>query len=318
MSEISYDRIQPLIAASEQRGSAMAVTFTCPTTGTSVEASASIQRGKGLADVAKQSAKKNVMWSIRSAVSRTVRGVLGSGILGRVGNDLAREVMSNVEQGARDSFSDDEKQAAIVRAFESVSSRFAFDPKAGRFVGASAAEQSGFDRQLTSAPVTERYDRGVLARLLVEIAAADGKVDADERAFLEQFVTPDLGTIDDLLRRGALSGAELGETSQGASRETTIMLAWAVAFADEELELSETRRIVEVAGALGVSNERTEALKREAQLHLYAQALGNVYASGSQDASAKAEADRFAARIGMTSDDIDRADAQYRKRRGLI
>ncbi|MEQ8280884.1 MAG: hypothetical protein RMA76_35915 [Deltaproteobacteria bacterium] len=318
MSEITYERIQPLIAATEQRGSSMHATFTCPVTGVSVASTASIQRGKGLVDVAKQSAKKNVMWSIRSSVARTVRSVLGSGILGRVGTDMAREVMKNVEQGAKDSFSDDEKNAAVVQAFEAVASTFVWDPKRGQFVGASATEQSGFDAQLANAPVTEKFDRGVLARLLVEIAAADGKVDDDERAFLENFVTPDVGTVDALLTRGALSGADLGETAQGASRETMIMLAWAVAFADEELEMSETRRIVDAAQHLGVGGDRVDTLKHEAQLHLYDQALGNVYASGSQDTRAKADADAFAGRIGMSAEDIERADARYRRRHGLV
>src|SRR5690606_20744051 len=160
-------------------------------------------------------------------------------------------------------YSESDKRDAVERAFQAVADRFVWDAQQGRYIAAQAGGDAitDFMRQLQSAPATSRYDRMVAARMLVEIAAADGQLGEEERAFVAGFVTPDLGTVDELWRAPRLSEAELAETSQGAVRETMLMLAWAVAWSDDELAPEEEARLREYASALSIAAPRVTEIQ---------------------------------------------------------
>lgn len=318
MSQISYNTIHPLIVHAEQQGTAMRVTFRCPVSGQEVHASAGLRAANTIGNRVAGTAKRNLMWSVRGAIAGAVRRAFGHGMLGSMAAGAARDAMSAGESNLR--FSDSEKQEAIVRAFASVSSQFAWDAQNGRFISAQAAGEvmTDFMKQIAAAPVTTPYDRGVLARMLTEIAVADGNLGEDERAFLSGFVTPDIGTVESLAQAQRLSAAELSETSQGAARDTMLMLAWGVALTDEELSPQEAARLDEHAAGLGIAAARTGELKRFAQTYLLDQALGGVYAGGQRNAELHAEAMAMAERMGLDRTEAERADIRFRKRYGLV
>lgn len=320
MAEVNYESIQSLIESAVQDGASMKVTFKCPASGATVESSASIQKGKGVADIAKASAQKNMMYSLRRGVLGMVRSVLGGGMFGRMGQDVARSMLSEADKKAKTLYSEDEKNGAVVSAFEAISSQWVHDAKNNRWVLAKAAGEllSEFDKKLQAAPIKEKYDRAVLARMLVEIANADGNVAEEEKSFLAGFVTPDLGTVDDLLAKPALSAAELGEVSQGAVREVMVMLDWAVAFTDEELAEEETAKIQSHAAGLGIDAAKCDALKGVSQSYLFEQALSRIYSGGQIDAAKKNEVMSFGKNIGMDESAAERAEIRYRKRHGLV
>ncbi|WP_428261709.1 hypothetical protein [Haliangium sp.] len=318
MSNLRYENIQPLIAAAEQQGASMRVTFRCPVSGFEVQASAGLRADDSISGRAAQRAKRSLMWSVRSAISRAVRSALGHGVLGSAASSVASDVVQAGGEQVR--YSDSDKEAAMVRAFESVQSQFAWDAEKGQFISAQAAGDMlpGFTRQLQIAPATSKYDRGVLARMLTEIAAADGELGDDERAFVSGFVTPDIGTVDSLMAAGRLSTAELSETTQGPVRETMLMLAWGVAFTDESLAPQEEVRLGEYAEGLGLAEARVAELKSDAQMYLLDQALHHAYAGGQKNAEAHAEAMRLAQRLGIDPTAAERADIRFRKRHGLV
>lgn len=318
MAEITFENVKPLLANAQQNGATMQCTFRCPTSGATVEASASIKKGRGLGDVAKQSAKRSLMWSVRSGVMRAVRSVLGYGFFGRVGRDIANQLLGDAAKKADQAYSDDEKNAAIVDAFTNVSSQFVWDGKKGRWVSAKGAGDvlTDFAKQLSQAPVTEKYDRVVLARILVEIANADGRLADEEKELLKSFITPDLGSFEDLSAKSPLSGAELAETSASA-RETMLMLGWAVALSDEDLASEEQARLVEVANGLQLDEGRAAQMKQHAQLYLLDQALESAYANGASDAG-RQEVMGLAQKLGIDGEAAERAEIRYRKRNGLV
>ncbi|WP_045119625.1 TerB family tellurite resistance protein [Haliangium ochraceum] len=318
MSQSTYEAIQPLIAHSEQQGTSMRVIFRCPASGEEVEATAGLRSGNDLGNRVAQSAKRSLMWSVRSAIASAVRSAFGHGIVSNMAQSATRDAMSAGQQ--RLTYSDSDKRDAIERAFESVSSQFVWDSEQSRYISSKAAgsSMSEFLTQLGNAPVTAKFDRGVVARMLTEIAAADGSVGDDERAFLAAFIPPDLGTVDDLLRASKVSPAELAETSTGAVRDTMLMLAWAVAYTDEELAPEEAARLEEFASGLAIDGARVAALKSYAQHYLLDQSLQRAYASGQRDAAVHAEAMAMAQRLGIDATEAERADIRFRKRYGLV
>ncbi|MBK8012642.1 MAG: TerB family tellurite resistance protein [Deltaproteobacteria bacterium] len=318
MREIELSHVKPLIEKAEQNGSTMVCVFKCPASGARIEASASIQKGRDLGGIAKASATRSLMWSLRSSVQSAVRSVLGYGILGRVGGDVAHQLLSDASKKADESYSEGEKSAAIVEAFRSVSSRFIWDTKNARYISTASAGDvlSEFQQQLESAPITQKYDRGVLARMLIEIASADGTIAPEERAFLTSFLTPEMGTLDALAQKPRLTTAELSETSP-SSRKTMLMLAWALALTDEELADEERKRLSELAEGLGLGHDQAQTAMEWAQIYLVDQALEAAYAQGATESAKKTVMD-LSARIHLDPTKAERAEIRYRKRSGLI
>lgn len=318
MSQSIYDSIQPLIAHAEQRGSTMHVVFRCPASGLEIPSSAGLRQEQTLGNRIAGGVKRSLMWSVRNAIASAVRSALGGGIVGNAAASASREAMYASQEKLR--YSESDKRDAIERAFQAVSSRFVWDSQQGRFIAAEAGGDAipDFMRQLQSAPPSSRYDRMVSARMLIEIAAADGQLGDDERAFVSGFVTPDLGTVDELWSTPRLSTAELSETSQGPVRDTMLMLAWAVAYSDDQLAPEEAARLAEYAGALGIPTARVTELQGFAGGYLLDQALARAYATGRRDDAAHAEAMQLASRLGMDATSAERADIRFRKRHGLV
>jgi uncharacterized tellurite resistance protein B-like protein len=318
MSQSIYQTIQPLIAHAEQQGSTMRVVFRCPVSGLETEASAGLRQDSSMGSRVTGSLKRGLMWSVRNAIASAVRSAFGHGIVGSTLAHGARDAMYAGEEKLR--YSEADKRDAIERAFQAVSDRFVWDAQQGRYIAAQAGGESitDFMRQLGGAPATIRYDRMVAARMLTEIASADGQLGADEHAFLAGFLTPDLGTVDDLWRAPRLSAAELAETSEGPVRDTLLMLAWAVAWSDDQLAPQEEARLREYATALAVPATRVAELQGYVRSYLVDQALARAYAAGRRDDAAHAHAMELARRLGMDATTAERADIRFRKRNGLI
>lgn len=319
MSQITYDMIEPLIASSNESGSSMHVVFRCPVSAQTVEARGLLQAANTLGNRAAESAKRSVLHGLRNALSRSIRRAFGYGLAGQVATDVTRGAVSS-SGGSGASYSDTDRKQAIVRAFESVSNQFVWDSANSRYIGAQSAGQvmTDFMQQLETAPVTSPYDQGVLARMLTEIACADGTVADEERVFLASFIPSQVGTVDSLAGMQRLSPAELAETTQGKPRETMYMLTWAVALTDEDLAPQEEARIGEFAQGLGVTSERAAQLRQFAQVYLVDHALGRAYPGGQRDQETHDEVMAMARRIGLDATEAERVDIRFRKRYGLV
>ena len=328
MPEITYETIKPLLAKEEERGGEMACTFTCPVSGVSVDASGAMHKAESavgrVADQMKQSVKRSLFYSIRNAVTNAVGDLLGGGTAGRIGRQAAYSATGEAERrgsagsGAGPSFSEAEKQAAVVEAFNKVAAQFVWDAENDRWIAAKlrAEMATEFSRQMDAAPITQIYDHGVLARMLTEIASADGKIGDDERAFLEGFAPAGTETVDELAKKPPLSNVELDEATKGEARETMLMLAWALALTDESLAEEELARLDAYAEGLGIGTDRAAELKRCAQVHIVDQAIAGGYAAGHDQAQVKAHALELAGQIGLDPEEAERAEVKYRKRVG--
>lgn len=285
----TYENIRPLVSATEPIEGGLRVTFRCPVTGIEVRSD-----GSFAADPATKPRKRRQMWSLRTAAFRAARAAMSDG-----------EIAAQLEQDRKDG----EERRAVVNAFLNVQNRFTWDSQTRRYISFNAAAEvmTEFMQQLNAFPVNGDADRRVCARLLTEIACADGTVAEDERAFLLSFVTPELGELDALAKLPPMTPEELAAASSGA-RDSLLMLAWSIALTDEWIAPEEHGRLDAIAAGLGIQPQRAAQLQRFAQLYVIDEAL----AEGAEQTDLPALADR----IGLPLDDAERAAARWRKRYG--
>ncbi len=318
MSEPTYANVAPLIQSLDVRGRTVQVRFVCPVSGTAVDARTNVQRDNSIGAQVTSQLKRNMMWSVQSAVASAIRSTLGYNMVGRVASDAARAAMSGVQQHANSqTLSSKEQEQGIVDAFRSVQSRFMWDNQRNTWISASAAQDamSDFERMLASAPIVHPYDRQVMARMLVEIARGDGRLSSEEGAWLTEVITPDLGAVHDLASRPPLTGPELSNASAGPVRESLLVLAWAMALVDEEMADAEKRLLEHFAAGLRIAPARVTACRQAAQTYVLDQAMERMFAWGGHDEYARAQLYGLAERIGMPVAEAQEAEAKHLRRR---
>jgi len=217
------------------------------------------------------------------------------------------------------SLSQSEQNTAIVEAFRSVGSQFIWDANNSRWISARAARDlmSAFELQLADGPVEQPYDRQVLARMLVEIASADGTLVEAERAFMTEFLSPDVGSLESLLERPPLTSAELGSTTRGPVRGTLVMLASILALSDEDFDPAESARLDAYAHGLSLAAPQAAAMREAAQGFLLDQALDRMFSWGGHDAHAREQLYTLADKLGLSRDKAEMAEARFQRRRGV-
>jgi hypothetical protein len=163
--------------------------------------------------------------------------------------------------------SHEDKSALTCRAFKEIQSRLRLVN--GRWVRAYKEEHPGefFDRQLRANPIVETYDIEVLVRVLLEVSRSDSELRVEEKAFLEEIVS-DVATIDRLSRAPNVTVAELAETSSVEVKETILMLAWAMAYADGRLDYEEMTRLSQLCRGFMLPEKRVRELQMASKLFL--------------------------------------------------
>ena len=323
MPEITFENVKPLIAGEEIAGRTLQYVFACPVTGEQFAATHTLDGTPDAAGQIKARVKRSIGFSLRGPIASAIRSAFGYNnpigrLIGDVGSHVAYVATTPAAQGSGMAFSGKQKRAAAVAAFRTVASRFAWDPERSSWISVGAAEQlaSPFERQVREHGLEFPYDREVAARMLVEVAIADGIVTGEERDFLESFIDPTIGSLESLSERPPLSAAELSETTSSV-RETMLMLAWLIALADESFDASEDaalQRFAEGLGATGVA----ESARSKAQGHLIEQALDRVFDSSGHNALTRDALLALADRIGMSRTQAELVEARFQKRRGLV
>lgn len=299
--QITYELIQPLIVQAEVHRGRMHCIFQAPNSNEQVEATASIRRKYTVKSRVISDVKRTALNELRWVATRALRNIFGSGVVGRTTRQMANTALNT--NSADYTYSNEEKQDAIVEAFKTVANKFYYDgPTNSWATGKSVSE---FERKLQEKPLSGKYEKEVLGRMLVEIADGDGYISSDERNFLADIMHPDIVDIDELMVAGPLSKYDLEEVSKDA-RENMMMLAWSMALRDWELDSGEKeqlQRFAEMFGFDAITIARIEDLAQ------------NYVVEGLMDEGAgKREVLEFAEQIGMKEADAQRAFVQYRKR----
>jgi hypothetical protein len=320
MPQPTHDNIAPLIADLQSSGRSVRVIFRCPVSGDQVSSSHSVSGRPAASSQIMNTARRSMMYSLQSAVSSAVRDVFGYNMVGRVASDVARSAVHSATQGTTsNSLSAAEQRDATLEAFKKVSSRFVWDSTRGHWISSKAAAEllSPFERQLGEHPVSHNYDRSVLARMLVEIARADGRLSNEENTWLTDFISADLGSVRDLAARPPLTAAELGEASAGGVRQTMLMVAWTLALADEDFADAEQSLLQGFSQGLRLSSSQIQAARAAAQGYILDQVLERMFTWGGHDSTARQQLMALAGRLGMSQQEAQVAEARYQRRKGF-
>jgi tellurite resistance protein len=317
MKPTDYAAIQPLIVDRQIHHRRVTFTFRCPISDQEIQASATPPQPTELKEVAARVTRRSLVRAVRNALLSTLHRVLGHGFLGRLVAELARSVVGELERNrGPEALSNAELERAAVVAFQTVSARFAWDDRGGRWVALDAAREllSELEHRLASDPVNHPYDLSVLARMMVEVARADGAVSGEEASWLTDYIAASEGSIEGTAARPPLTGAELLETSPEV-RENLLMLAWAVALADEQLEAPERHRLESFAQLLRLPPDAAEGAAAAARAYVLEQALERMVTWGGHDAHARDQLMAMAENIGVSREEAERAEARALRRK---
>lgn len=274
----TYDDVAPLVAGLDDSGRQVLVTFRCPVTGTEVVGAGDWPEA-GFGGKAARQAKSTASAMVRDRLAGSIRmAVAGSG-LGRMGAHAATGALlgRSATTNRTPDRSEEARRAAVLDAFESVQSAFGWDDAGRRWVSAAAVpspapgvagapaaagpspRQAFFDH-LRAHPITAEHDLDIFVRMLAAVIAMDGDIGDEERQVFTSLVGPG-HDLDALAARGSPGEAEMAATAPGPTRETLLMLAWAVALTDDALGDGERALLDWFGRALYLPEDRIAALR---------------------------------------------------------
>ena len=191
---------------------------------------------------------------------------------GRSGIALGGWVRSRVRRllghdESPETLSHEEKATLTCLAFQQLRPRLKLVN--GRWVRAHKEEHPNeyFERQLRANPIVHDYDIDVLVRVLLEVSRSDSELRTEEKAFLREIVSGE-ATIDRLSKAPRITGAELAETTSVPVKETVLMLAWAMAYADGHLDYQEMVNLNQLCRGFMLPEKRVRELQMASKLFL--------------------------------------------------
>lgn len=234
----------------------------------------------------------------------------------RVGHwfrSILKRVVSRNDNSAE--LSTDEKCLLTCKAFEQLKPRL--KNSNGRWVRATKDQHPGefFDQQLRANPIIEKYDIEVLVRVLLEVSRSDSELRVEERAFLEEIVQ-DENTIKRLSKAPSITVAELAEASSVPVKETILMLAWAMAYADGCLDSEEMSRLNQLCRGFMLPQKRVRELQMSAKLFLLDRHFQNLKDQNASLETLKAEFETMAKRWGLDEQQLQTLRSWYPKELG--
>ncbi len=271
--EYTYEQIQVLIIKQEVDGPNLRCVFQGEDSEKIFESSIILRRQNTVANKAKTIVKRNAFYFLRRQVAMTLSTVMGTGYVGRTARSIMYQSMPT-GNSANAEFSEADIKAGVVKAFMKVADNFIYNPATGEWK--TKKEGSLFEQQLRKAPVESGFERDLLARMLVAVAAADGRIAPEERDFLGTFIGPEIGTIDSLMRRTQISPIEFEETGL-QTRDTMLMLSWVMALTDNDLDASEKALLEGFGQKMNVALDRQDELIRWAKYYIIETGSANGY-----------------------------------------
>ncbi len=313
--DFSYNQIKPLIVHEEVQGQKVFVEFRHPESGASIQATGSIRKGKSIGAAVTRQVKRSFMQQARMTLMRSVGSLFGGGMLGRTARQVtstaSREMMSGNSSANTSAPTQSEIEAAVVSAFNTVGKQFHYDAATSTWGPAKTPpaprEKTPFQAQIEKAPITDSHDKKVFARILADLANADGDIAAEEVEFFNSIMPTGVGSIHDLLATDKVSRVECEMVKDGV-RDTVYMFAAALMLSDFEIDPAELTMLDEYADMLKVSESEKESLLHAAKVHMLESALN-------EDMS-RDELFEVGSSLGLSNDDAERAKIAWARRQG--
>lgn len=348
----SYAAIEPLIAQRRREGRSVVASFKCPETGESVASRAFLHeslKGRGVEEVRKV-ATEAVHIHLAGHVARTL-GYGFAGNMGRaVVRETARQTLplkrdklytdEDIERGYIEAFrivSDHftwngsewrwaqgatatrPAPAATTPAPRSTpppvrSAPRATNPAVDPAFQARPAVTGGtpFAAVIRAASFDDPQERELFARMLAEVAAADGAISDEERALMASFTEAGLA-LDAATDAPPLTESDLAEADV-AEAEAMMLVTLAVAYADASMHEAEAGRLEVYRAGLGISSTRQGELDQLAREHVVSELYGLAWVQGRMDMNARNNARRAGMRLGLAAPRLADLDREARQR----
>ncbi len=242
----------------------------------------------------------------RDRLGRPSASTHGNSLLAWARAALGRAVPRAVEGPALEQ---QEAEEITLRAFRQLSSPLTQID--GRWVAKANDVHPNvlFETQLRGSPITESYDLDVLVRVLLEVARSNSECRVEERTFLSEIVSNEQ-LIHRLSNAPPVTVAELAEVSTVAVKQTILMLAWTMAYADGQLDPEEMTRLTHLCRGFMLPERRVKELQLAAKLSLLGRYLDSVGES-IDTAELREQFDEKAKRWGVCEENLGKLRAWY-------
>jgi DnaJ-domain-containing protein 1 len=299
---LDYSSISPLLLTSRTEGSKILCQFRAPGSQKTVEAQAYLRKSDTVKTQVIDAVKRNVLYEVRNIAYNLVRQALGCGAVGRIGSTAVSSALSGAAANPV-TYSAEDKEQAVVEAFKTVAHLFVFDPAGGSWRDAESL--SPMEEQLLRHPVEGNFERDLLARMLVQMAAADNDFSGEERDFLLEQLDLSPLQADELSATAHPILAAECEAVDPPVRETIFQLTYALALADNRLNEAEQSQLSRYARLLQLSPEKETKIAAAIKTSFLENALKtntdweDLLALGTQ--------------LGMTPKEVEQAWVRHRK-----
>ncbi len=305
----TLEQIEPLIVTQELEDRKLYLEFALPGSDEIYDVNHTVKKSRDAGSRIKdRMTRTGVMYARRGAV-RAVRRGIGGGIAGRmVGqtmNQASREVKPG--QGATQK----EVDAAVVEAFEKVAKYFEWNESTQEWgkpgIPPPPPPKSPFEEQVAANPIADAHDKNIFARVMAELAYADGHIAPEEAEFFKEIIPGDQPGLDVLAKSDPVSSIEAQEVTEGV-KGTIYMFAWVIALIDLDLDSVEEELLMEYADVFNL----TDAVRNELTKHAkYFVLEKNIDPDIPRD-----ELFQIAGKIGLGNDDAERCRIAFKRRVG--
>ncbi len=307
MTETTYESIEALIQDVEVNGSQVRCTFS-HVDGETVDSAATIARDNSVMGKVENTVKRQLINRARSTASRSIFQLLGGGMLGRTGSIIVRATVPSRISNHNEPDENDIHEA-VVKAFDKVSSKYSFDEESGTWapslperqkISMRPKEENQSRQNSTPEKSNEsglnRLEKEVLARLLVEICDADGKLTSEEEDLLKSIIPKELGNADKIRQMDFISPMEIKSLSMNAKQQI-LKCAFLMSYADFQPHENEMSIIHEYGNQMGMNIAQLKQIEKEAKLE-------TLSASIDEDTS-RSEVFEIASQINISNDEAE-------------
>jgi len=153
-----------------------------------------------------------------------------------------------------------EIKSALILCFNQISKFFVWDNAAMIWYYNKNNEIPclNFIDILEETPIEKPEDKLIFSRMLVEIAMADEELAKEEEEFLNIYLPKEYKSFHELNAMPRLTSHDLHSVSGNNVREVMLMICWAIALTDQNLNIAENERLYYYAKAFEISENRVK------------------------------------------------------------
>ena len=161
-------------------------------------------------------------------------------------------------------------------------------------------------------PIQNPYDEKVLARMLTQVAMADGILADEEQDFISGFIGQKY-TINQLRQLPKLIQSEFDQVSNHNIKKNLFMLAWTMALTDEDFAAEEKELLMQFAGALRLQSSEVKECRNMARAYILTNIIDGLYSTQGFSANSRARIVQLGSQMGISEADSLAIEAEYQR-----